>query len=250
MRLEGRVVERTDLTAAHRDQMFTLMTAYYCNMDRAQFECDLSEKQWAITLTSADSDEVLGFSTQTLQSADVDGRQVTALFSGDTIVHQEYWARNPLAQTWGRFALSLIDTFSNHELYWFLISKGYKTYRFLPLFFREFFPRFNAKTPARRAATIRALATARFGKRFDSQRLIVRSSANGCHLRPQVAVVDNARLRDPHVAHFQRCNPGHELGDELCCIAPLTRDNFTPAARRVIGARAWEHNELAPLWAG
>ncbi|MCA9214278.1 MAG: hypothetical protein KDB27_14500 [Planctomycetales bacterium] len=245
MQLEGRVVERTELTAAQRDQMYALMTAYYCNVDRDQFACDLSEKQWVLLLTVADSSEVLGFSTLTLQVAEVHGRQVTALFSGDTIVHQDYWARNPLAQTWGRFALSLIDTYPNRELYWFLISKGYKTYRFLPLFFREFFPRFDAKTPARHAAIIHCLASARFGERFDSKRSIVRSSENGCHLRPQVADVDDARLRDPHVAHFQLCNPGHELGEELCCIAPLTRDNFTPAARRVIGAHAWEHVESA-----
>ena len=36
-------------------------------------------------------------------------------------------------------------------------------------------------------------------------------------------------------ASFRQRNPGHERGDELCCLAPLTRANFTPAAYRVIG---------------
>jgi hypothetical protein len=44
------------------------------------------------------------------------------------------------------------------------------------------------------------------------------------------------RLRDPHVCFFLARNPGHASGDELCCLAPLTRANFTPAAYRVIGA--------------
>jgi len=37
------------------------------------------------------------------------------------------------------------------------------------------------------------------------------------------------------VRFFVERNPGHACGDELCCLAPLTRANFTPAAHRVIG---------------
>ena len=44
--------------------------------------------------------------------------------------------------------LALLDARPRAEFYWFLISKGYKTYRFLPLFFREFYPRHDAPTPA------------------------------------------------------------------------------------------------------
>ena len=55
---------------------------------------------------------------------------------------------------------------------------------------------------------------------------------------PEVADVTPERLRDPHVAFFVRRNPGHARGDELCCLAPLTRANFTPAAYRVIGPEA------------
>ena len=41
---------------------------------------------------------------------------------------------------WGGLALSLIDERPGAELYWFLIAKGYKTYRFLPVFFRSSIP--------------------------------------------------------------------------------------------------------------
>ena len=49
----------------------------------------------------------------------------------------------------------------------------------------------------------------------------------------------SSRLRDPHVRYFAELNPGHARGDELCCIAPLTRENFTLAAQRVIGTDAF-----------
>jgi hypothetical protein len=55
-------------------------------------------------------------------------------------------------------------------------------------------------------------------------------------LRSGVAEITEQRLRDPHVRFFAERNPGHASGDELCCIAPLTRENFTPAAYRVIGS--------------
>jgi hypothetical protein len=55
-------------------------------------------------------------------------------------------------------------------------------------------------------------------------------------LREGVAEVTPARLRDPFVRFFHERNPGHVRGEELCCLAPLTRENFTPAAYRVIGA--------------
>jgi hypothetical protein len=56
-------------------------------------------------------------------------------------------------------------------------------------------------------------------------------------LRPHVAQIHQRRLHDPHIGFFVQRNPGHVRGDELCCLAPLTHENFTPAAYRVIGRR-------------
>ena len=38
-------------------------------------------------------------------------------------------------------------------------------------------------------------------------------------------------------AIFVGKNPEHAQGEELCCLAPLSRYNFTPAAYRVIGPK-------------
>ena len=55
-------------------------------------------------------------------------------------------------------------------------------------------------------------------------------------LKPGVADLTAERLRDPHVHFFAERNPGHVLGEELCCLARLARNNITPAARRILGA--------------
>jgi hypothetical protein len=221
--------------------MFAVMKRHYEQVCRTDFETDLAEKQWVILLHESTHGTVRGFSTQMLLEMTVDGQPVRALFSGDTIVDRAHWAQNPLAQIWGRFALSLMDADDAIPLYWFLITKGYKTYRFLPVFFHEFYPRYDARTPAWAARVITALASHKFPGAYDAAAGIVRADDASCRLRSDVAQLTSRRLRDPHIHFFAERNPGHRQGDELCCVAPLTRENFTPAAYRVIGA------EVSPL---
>jgi hypothetical protein len=235
MKLIGRLVRVEELTPGQREQMFALMDAHYCNMVRARFEQDLAEKQWAIVVRDPITDELRGFSTQVLLGARVQGRPVKVLFSGDTIVDRHHWGDNALSQVWGRFALSLMDAHAGDELYWFLISKGYKTYRFLPLFFHEFYPRPEAPTPAWASNIIDALARQKFPHDYDELAGVIRADGSKDRLRDGVAPVTDERRRDPYIDFFVRKNPGHERGEELCCLAPLTRENFTRAAYRVIG---------------
>ncbi len=236
MTLNGEVVRVADITDCQRSQMFSLMETYYEHMDRSAFELDLDEKHWVILLQDPTHGVVRGFSTQMMLDVSVDGWPVRALFSGDTIIDREHWARNPLAQVWGQFALSLIDADPSAHLYWFLIAKGYKTYRFLPVFFHEFYPRHDGPTPAWASDVIDALGRHKYPTTYYPGAGIVRADHFGCRLRPHVAEITERRLQDPHVRFFSETNPGHACGNELCCIALLTRENFTSAAYRVIGA--------------
>jgi hypothetical protein len=119
-------------------------------------------------------------------------------------------------------------------LYWFLISQGYKTYRFLPVFFHDFHPRYDVAIPARVRSVIGALARSRYPEEFDESAGVIRANTRQYRLRQGIADITRERLQDPHIRFFKACNPGHFRGDELCCLVPLTRDNFTRAAYRVI----------------
>lgn len=236
MKLNGRLVPVSDLSDAQRNEMFSLMATYYEHTDRIVFEADLDEKQWVILLQDPSDCVVRGFSTQMMLDLVVDGRPIRALFSGDTIVDHDHWSQNPLAKIWGQFALSLIDDARSEPLYWFLMTKGYKTYRFLPVFFHEFYPRYDDPTPAWASRVIDALGRRKYPTNYDSHVGIVPADRFGCRLRSQVAEITSRRLQDPHIRFFVEKNPDHAHGDELCCIAPLTRENFTTAAYRVIGS--------------
>ena len=235
MKLLGTLADVADLTEEDRLQMFNLMDRHYGNVIRRKFDADLAEKQWVIKIVEPDTGRLCGFSTQMIVSAVVQDRAVKALFSGDTIIDREYWGDQALTHAWGRLALKLIDEWPGTELFWFLISQGYKTYRFLPIFFHEFYPRHDVPTPDRIQQVLHALGRQKFSEDYDPAAGVVQSNAKQYRLREGLADITPERLRDPHVKFFDEVNPGHVTGDELCCVAPLSRQNFTDAAYRVIG---------------
>jgi hypothetical protein len=236
--LTANVIAIPDLSSDQRDEMLDLMNRYYEGVDREYFHADLDEKHWVIHIVDRVTGHLCGFSTQMMLDADVAGRPIRALFSGDTIIDHQHWTHNPLAQVWGRLVLTLIDDNPGAEMYWFLISKGYRTYRFLPVFFRDFYPRFDESTPTSLIQVIDAFGESKFPADYDANGGIIRANRQGYHLRQGVSDITESRLRDPHIHFFADKNPRHAQGDELCCVAPLTRENFTRAAYRVIGANA------------
>jgi hypothetical protein len=236
MRLQARLTPIDEVTAAEREQMFALMDRHYEQVRRDVFEADLAEKHWVIQVHDPADGALCGFSTQMLLEAEAAGRSITALYSGDTIIARERWGDQALARVWGRLALALMDAGGGAELYWFLISKGFRTYRYLPVFFHDYHPRPGVPVAEDALVVLAALGRRKFGPWYDAATGIVRAGPTKDRLRPSLAEIPAARLADPDVAFFVQRNPGHAHGDELCCLAPLTRGNFTAAAYRVIGA--------------
>ena len=235
----GHIVEVEAIDPRQRDQMFALMCRFYAHMQRFRFERDLRRQRWCLLLQDPDG-RVLGFSTQTLLKVSVGGQEVRALYSGDTIVDRDYWGSQAMAVSFCRLAVSLIEQFEGDPFFWFLTTKGYRTYRFLPVFFREFYPRRDCPTPTWASTLIDALARCRYPVGYDAGRGVVKSSSTGYRLRKGVADMSPERLRDPHVQFFQERNPRHAQGDELCCIARLIPENFSAATRRLIRSKRYQ----------
>jgi hypothetical protein len=236
MVLQGIIRNLADISSERRDEMFALMEQHYLNIHRDDFDRDLSEKQWVIQIVEPDSGRLFGFSTQTIVDFCVAGRPVKALFSGDTVIDRRHWGSPALALAWGRLAFAMMEQHGGDELVWTLISKGFRTYRFLPVYFREFFPRFDAATPERAREIIDAFGRTMFPDRYDAASGVVRAGADRCRLRPEVGGDGGERTCDPHVQFFLRVNPQHGQGDELVCVAPLSRANFTRLAERLIAS--------------
>lgn len=233
-RLEGEVLRVSEVHQRDREQMFSLMNQYYANVRQDAFDSDFDSKHWVIVARCPANGKVAGFSTQWFGDYTIEGDSIGVLYSGDTIIDRQYWSRNPLASLWGRLALQLIDRNPTRTLVWFLISKGYKTYRYLPVFFKEFYPNPAIPTPKKHQRILDHVAKSKFAHRYLQSRGVIAAEPNGCRLRESVADVTKQRLRDDFIRYFNQVNPGHASGDELCCIAPLTRNNFNDAAYRMI----------------
>jgi len=179
---------------------------------------------------------VQGFSTLMRISATLDEEPIVAFFSGDTIIDRSYWGETILSRIWAQVVFGEVDALERASpgtrAFWFLICSGYKTWRFLPLFFRRFYPTADEPTPPTHQRILDTLGARKFGDQYVAGSGIVRFHT-ATPLRRGVADLTDERLRDPHVAFFARANPGHADGDELACLAELSRTNLTRAGLRM-----------------
>jgi hypothetical protein len=231
--LRSRVVPVPDLAPAEIDGMYELFDEYY-RASREVFARDLAGKGWAILFHDGDaaSPGLHGFTTLALYETTVQGQRLSVVYSGDTLIRPAYWGTPALPRAWIKTVLALAAG-RCQPLYWLLITSGYKTYRFLPVFFDEFYPRHDRPTPPAAQALLEALAEERFGREFRPGQGIVRFARGATPLRPGVAEVTPERLKDPHVAFCLARNPGHQRGDELVCLTRIHADNLTAAGRRM-----------------
>lgn len=232
--LRGSVLRVGELSASDRARMYALLAQHFANATRDRFEEDLAEKEWAIVLCDTEAGQIQGFSTLMRLRTTMDGQAVVAFFSGDTIIHPDYWGETELPRLWSRHVFGLCSRIRDARVYWFLICSGYKTYRFLSVFYREFYPTCRRPTTPSIKRLLDALALQKFPTEYDPASGIVRFH-NAAPLRPGLAEITQQRLRDPHVAFFAAANPGHVHGDELACVTELTIANLTPAGRRMVG---------------
>lgn len=221
------VTPRDEISPRDRDEMFALYSDYF-TARRDVFDRDLDEKDWVVLLRD-EQGRVDGFST--LLRMDVG--DVTVFFSGDTVVARHRWGTYDLPKFWAKHVFAVAGTLAPRESYWFLISSGYRTYRYLPVFFREFYPAFDRPTPAGVRSLIDRIARAKFNGSWDPAAGVVRL-ATPAPLRAGISDPEERIARDPHVRFFVEANPNHAAGDELACLVRVSPDNVTPAGYRMI----------------
>ena len=230
--LTSTAIPRADLSKLDIQSMFRVFSENFNGATMEIFECDLSNKNWVILLRDSATNEIEGFSTLALYETTFNNQPLSVVYSGDTIIRREYWGTPQLPSTWIKTVLKKSANMVQ-PLYWLLISSGYKTYRFLTVFYKEFYPRHDIPTPPDIRSLMEHLASQRFGPDYHCEEGVVRFRDGATPLREGVAEVTDERLHDPHVAFYIARNPGYVHGDELVCITRVHPDNFTPAGRRM-----------------
>lgn len=224
--LRAQTVRTRTLDPRTVETMYRLFASAYQGTDRARFELDLAEKQYVVMLRDATSRELKGFSTVNVSdAAGARGRRATLVFSGDTVIDPAYWGQKQLQREFSRLLVRLKLRRPWRPLYWFLISKGYKTYLLVMNHCPVAIPRHDRDDPMLVDIRDRA-AMARFGERFDAATGVIANVDEHGHeherVRDGLAPVSAELLRgDAHIRHFVACNPHHERGDELACLAEI-----------------------------
>jgi hypothetical protein len=228
--MRARLVPQMELERDQRQRMADLLERHFLGVTVAAFDRDLREKNWVLLLE--ERGDLLGFSTLLVYQTTVAAETVTVLYSGDTIVAPEAWSRSSLSRAWIGAVQTLRARYPEGRLWWLLIASGFRTYRFLPVYWQVFYPRHDAPTPPDVQRLLSDLATERFGERYVAQGGIVRLAAPQT-LRGDLARVPEGRRADPHVAFFLERNPGWHRGDELVCLTELAEHNLTAAGERM-----------------
>jgi len=213
-RLKGRTVRVAGLDLQARRAAFDLFEASYEGASWATFQRDLDAKQFAILLHDVGTGELKGFSTVQLSRA---GR-ATVVFSGDTVIDPAYWGQKELQRRFAALILRLKLRRPWRPVYWFLISKGFRTYLIMVNRCPRSIPRYDQPDDPGLRRLLDALARARFGDKYDPASGVARD-LGADRVRQGIAPIDGALLANPHVRFFLQRNPGHVRGDELCCLA-------------------------------
>jgi hypothetical protein len=211
--------------------MYRLFCSQFDNVSMRQFVRDLDNKNWVLLLHDA-MGELSGFSSMHVYETSCEGRQVTLVYSGDTVVDRKTWSDSALSYNWMGAIDWLRRRHDKQPLYWFLLVSGFRTYRFLPVFSRYFYPRFDEATPGDVQALMHSIARERFNGQYDPGTGIVRLNAPSI-LKGEYSGIPEHRLGDPHIAYFAERNPGHEQGDELVCFCELAEAKLTRLGQRM-----------------
>jgi len=231
--LTSTIIRQSLVRQSERFAMYDLHSSYFCNLNKRTFFNDMSMKDWIIILRDGNN-IICGFSTIEIIHTKINNKQQIFLFSGDTIVNKKCWNTTSLAGSFGHIILRLNKRFNNIPLYWFLISKGYRTYRYLPIFFKHFYPAYNANTPLEYDSLLKYICGKKFRKNFDPSCGIIKFAGSKDYLIPEMNKIPTSRKKNPHVSFFLEKNPGFIRGDELACIASISLENLNRTGLRVI----------------
>lgn len=224
--LQPIIISVTNISPQDKLDMPSLMHKYYKNVYKEQFLSDLEKKDCVILIK--EQRFVCGFSTQVLLWRAIDGQNIRILFSGDTVIDKKYRNSFVLPLAWGKMMLSLLKDQPDIPLYWLLTTKGYKTHRYLPVFFNDYFPSPTRKLSGFETSILNQIGKELFNGKFDAGHWLIHAKDKEQRLRPGVADITEAKRNKEKIAYFEEMNPNYTLGDELVCLAQFSEQNLKP----------------------
>ncbi len=220
--LVSRTVDVTGLTMSLIESAFKLYQQYYDDVSFEKFHSDLSQKQKVIVIFEKSTGILRGFSALLIKNLEIDGKKVRVIYSGDTIIDEAH--RGSRALTSEFFKNIVLERIKNPltPVWWFLISKGYKTYLLLANNYNHYYPRVEVITPKFYQDLLDKISLSFFGENYDPSTGIISFSNKSEKLKDFTAPITEGMIsKYPKIKFFVEKNPSWQEGDELACIGEV-----------------------------
>lgn len=212
------------------DEMERLYLGHYDGSSPDRFRSDLGRKDEVLLLMSGE--ELAGFTTVKTYQAQWNGGSIRVVYSGDTIVSVRHWGQQALASAWIRRIAAIKAQAPEVPLYWFLLVKGHRTFKYLSTFGKSFHPHWESRRDDLKALADQ-LALETFGSDYNRQSGVVEFRESRGHLKKGIAYASAEEMSKPGVRYFFERNPGYLLGHELVCTCELELHNMRPLTARI-----------------
>lgn len=225
--LEYHYCNRSELDESMLKRMYFLMEEAYEEINYERFVSDLDKKQLVLLLQTKDG-LIQGFTTFAVNPANSGTADYAILFSGDTIIHPAYWGSLALLKGWCAAVAHLMKQSPDCKWYWFLLSKGHRTYMFLPLFFKQYFPCMDSenRVPDSWLEIQDRTASLLYSESYKKGVPVLKFNQPLGQLNAPLAKSSYDRKANPHIDFFLQLNPDFERGDELLCFTWIHPDNM------------------------
>ena len=211
-------------------QVVELYLNYYDGSSEAKVISDMKEKTEILLLFH--QGKLVGFTSLLIYSRQWQGENIRIVYSGDTVVDREHWGQQALAFAWITRMGELKSQEPDYPLYWFVIVKGHRTFKYLPTFGKSFYPHWSEPRPDLKLLAD-ALAMDKFGNLYNKETGIVEFAESQGHLRQEIAYPTEEEMTKESVQFFLKANPNYLQGHELVCLCELEEDNMKPLTKRI-----------------
>ncbi len=214
----GKYLSLAQISHRQKEVMYDIYKQYYHNTNFELFLSDFNEKDGAILVFESKSNTIVGFSTVVLNNFDYQGKKYRFIFSGDTVILKEFWGSRALQSTMFKLKVKIRLMYPLEEVYWMLISKGYKTYLLLANNYEVYYP--NVDGEHRNLAPIVEEYCKRFyAKFYDNRSGLLNFGEDYQPLKQDIApITAEMKAKNPKIGFFERMNPTWIKGTELPCV--------------------------------
>jgi len=204
-------------------KMYALFERYYKDVNFDQFRADLAEKTHAFVFF--DGKEIIGFST-IYRKKIPEVAPGTFLFSGDTVVHHQYWGSKFLQKAFFWYILESKVRSLFRPVYWMLISKSFKTYLMMRKNFSSAYPSPYREMPNQVREVRDRFYAWKFGSAYDPKTGLITFPKSLGSVKGAIACPNAQQLLDPEVQFFIQNNPNYSEGVEFACLTKIRAADF------------------------